>query len=239
MCLDLIVLLALQSAYSIEGNSSLFLTVWPSDIGVTYKCNHLGHSLNAWACDLNREHAVPRSSISAHLNNYHSLRCPLGTCMGLLLRGIFKNYFYYYFYARRELSFSYSSMRYDFFIDFFFKYKKISYRRRLRSLLYWCYVFRALIKSLVCWFYELQVFCVSRRQYLSNFTVPPQWLIITKKQTLKNNKNSSLCFLLLQCCFTSTKTVRTNRTRSPGRLPRLSHSSRAVKLSVVMCYTLM
>ena len=30
-----------------------------------------------------------------------------------------------------------------------------SYRRRLRSLLYLCYVFRALIKCLVCWFISL------------------------------------------------------------------------------------
>ena len=45
----------------------------------------------------------------------------------------------------------------------------MSYRRRLKSLLSWCYVFRALINSLVFWFCELKVFCVSRRQYFEQF----------------------------------------------------------------------
>ena len=33
---------------------------------------------------------------------------------------------------------------------------------------------------------------------------------------------------MVQCCFTSTETVRLIRTGSPGRPPRLSHSSRKV-----------
>ena len=35
----------------------------------------------------------------------------------------------------------------------------------------------------------------------------------------------SLMLLLLKCCFTSTETIRLIRDGSPGRLPRLSHSS--------------
>ena len=33
------------------------------------------------------------------------------------------------------------------------------------------------------------------------------------------------CLSMVQCCFTSTETVRLVRTESPGRPPRLSHSS--------------
>ena len=36
---------------------------------------------------------------------------------------------------------------------------------------------------------------------------------------------------MVQCCFTSTETVRLIRTKSPGRPPRLSHSSRALPLA--------
>ena len=37
--------------------------------------------------------------------------------------------------------------------------------------------------------------------------------------------NCDQCRSMVQCCFTSTETVRLIRTDSPGRLPRLSHSS--------------
>ena len=37
--------------------------------------------------------------------------------------------------------------------------------------------------------------------------------------------NCDQCVSMVQCCFTSTETVRLIRTRSPGRPPRLSHSS--------------
>ena len=37
--------------------------------------------------------------------------------------------------------------------------------------------------------------------------------------------NSDHCVSMIQCCFTSTETVRFIRTESPGRPPRLSHSS--------------
>ena len=33
------------------------------------------------------------------------------------------------------------------------------------------------------------------------------------------------CLSMVQCCFTSTETVKLIRTESPGRPPRLSHSS--------------
>ena len=37
--------------------------------------------------------------------------------------------------------------------------------------------------------------------------------------------NCEQCVSMVQCCFTSTETVRLIRTESPGRPPRLSHSS--------------
>ena len=37
--------------------------------------------------------------------------------------------------------------------------------------------------------------------------------------------NCVQCVSMVQCCFTSTETVRLVRTGSPGRPPRLSHSS--------------
>ena len=37
--------------------------------------------------------------------------------------------------------------------------------------------------------------------------------------------NCDQCRSMVQCCFTSTETVRLIRTKSPGRPPRLSHSS--------------
>ena len=37
--------------------------------------------------------------------------------------------------------------------------------------------------------------------------------------------NCDQCLNMVQCCFTSTETVRLIRTDSPGRPPRLSHSS--------------
>ena len=37
--------------------------------------------------------------------------------------------------------------------------------------------------------------------------------------------NCGQCVCTVQCCFTSTETVRLVRTESPGRPPRLSHSS--------------
>ena len=37
--------------------------------------------------------------------------------------------------------------------------------------------------------------------------------------------NCDQCVSMVQCCFTSTETVRLIRTGSPGRPPRLSHSS--------------
>ena len=40
--------------------------------------------------------------------------------------------------------------------------------------------------------------------------------------------NRDQCVCLVQCCFTSTETVRLIRTGSPGRPPRLSHSSRTL-----------
>ena len=38
-------------------------------------------------------------------------------------------------------------------------------------------------------------------------------------------KNCDQCLSTVQCCFTSTETVRLIRTENPGRPPRLSHSS--------------
>ena len=38
---------------------------------------------------------------------------------------------------------------------------------------------------------------------------------------------------IVQCCFTSTETVRLIRTESPGRPPRLSHSSRALNSTYI------
>ena len=43
--------------------------------------------------------------------------------------------------------------------------------------------------------------------------------------------NCDQCPSTVQCCFTSTETVRLIRTKSPGRPPRLSHSSRALPLA--------
>ena len=40
--------------------------------------------------------------------------------------------------------------------------------------------------------------------------------------------NCDHCRSMVQCCFTSTETVRHIRTESPGRPPRLSHSSWAL-----------
>ena len=37
--------------------------------------------------------------------------------------------------------------------------------------------------------------------------------------------NCDQCRSMVQCCFTSTETVKLIRTESPGRPPRLSHSS--------------
>ena len=37
--------------------------------------------------------------------------------------------------------------------------------------------------------------------------------------------NCDQCLSMVQCCFTATETIRLIRTWSPGRTPRLSHSS--------------
>ena len=42
------------------------------------------------------------------------------------------------------------------------------------------------------------------------------------------------CLSMVQCCFTSTETVRLIRTESPGRQPRLSHSSWTLKTVAVV-----
>ena len=47
-----------------------------------------------------------------------------------------------------------------------------SYCRRLRSLLYLCYVFRALINSLVCWFFTLRQRFASRSHIPSSKAIP-------------------------------------------------------------------
>ena len=44
--------------------------------------------------------------------------------------------------------------------------------------------------------------------------------------------NCDQCQSTVQCCFTATETVRLIRTESPGRPPRLSHSSRALTWKV-------
>ena len=43
--------------------------------------------------------------------------------------------------------------------------------------------------------------------------------------------NCELCLSMVQCCFTSTETARLIRTESPGRPPRLSHSSWTLMIS--------
>ena len=45
--------------------------------------------------------------------------------------------------------------------------------------------------------------------------------------------NCDQCVSMVQCCFTSTETVRLIRTESPGRPPQLSHSS--WMLSIAFC----
>ena len=45
--------------------------------------------------------------------------------------------------------------------------------------------------------------------------------------------NCDQCWSTVQCCFTSTETVRLVRTESPGRPPRLSHSSWTLKWKFV------
>ena len=42
--------------------------------------------------------------------------------------------------------------------------------------------------------------------------------------------NCDQCVSMVQCCFTSTKTIRLIRRGSPGRPPRLSHSSGTLRL---------
>ena len=43
------------------------------------------------------------------------------------------------------------------------------------------------------------------------------------------------CVCMVQCCFTSTETIRLIRTGSPGRPPRLSHSSLTLTLYQLSC----
>ena len=49
--------------------------------------------------------------------------------------------------------------------------------------------------------------------------------------------NCDQCVCMVQCCFTSTETIRVIRTGSPGRLPRLSHSSCRNSVTVVPTWT--
>ena len=49
--------------------------------------------------------------------------------------------------------------------------------------------------------------------------------------------NYDQCVSMVQCCFTSTETVRLIRTESPGRPPRLSRSSWSLKASVLFLST--
>jgi len=44
------------------------------------------------------------------------------------------------------------------------------------------------------------------------------------------------CLSMVQCCFTSTETIRLGRTGSPGRPPRLSHSSWTLKERCLPAY---
>ena len=50
--------------------------------------------------------------------------------------------------------------------------------------------------------------------------------------------NCGQCLSMVQCCFTSTETVRLIRTGSPGWLPQLSHSSWTLYLSVSQLFFL-
>ena len=50
--------------------------------------------------------------------------------------------------------------------------------------------------------------------------------------------NCDQCVSMVQCCFTSTETVRLIRTESPGRPPRLSHCSLTLKTAVSLFYTM-
>ena len=47
--------------------------------------------------------------------------------------------------------------------------------------------------------------------------------------------NCDQCRSTVQCCFTSTKTIRLVRTESPGRPPRLSHSSWTLRILLLLC----
>ena len=62
------------------------------------------------------------------------------------------------------------------------------------------------------------------------------WLVSEKKTERQTDRqrdtdrrtNCDQCLSMVQCCFTPTETVRLIRTDSPGRPPRLSHSSWAL-----------
>ena len=48
--------------------------------------------------------------------------------------------------------------------------------------------------------------------------------------------NCDQCLSTLQCCFTSTEIIRLIRTESPGRPPRLSHSSWTLERTELLCF---
>ena len=51
--------------------------------------------------------------------------------------------------------------------------------------------------------------------------------------------NCDQCLSMVQCCFTSTETVRLIRTENPGRLPRLSHSCWTLSVRLIQNYALL
>ena len=52
----------------------------------------------------------------------------------------------------------------------------------------------------------------------------------------KLGTNCDQCWSTVHCCFTSTETVRLIRTESPGRTPRLSHSSWTLRQIIIRCF---
>ena len=65
--------------------------------------------------------------------------------------------------------------------------------RRLRSLLYLCYVFPALINSLVCWFFTLRQRFESRSHIPSSKANPVQNYQMSRFKSLKLEQDIALC----------------------------------------------
>ena len=105
-----------------------------------------------------------------------------------------------------------------------------SYHRQLRSLLLYLHdIFQALINSLVCWF------CTGALGLVLFPICDDVELNVLRCQVDILGANCDQCVSIVQCCFTSTETIRLIRMGSQGWPPQLSHTPELCRFVTISC----